>query len=107
MNGLLTAEQFAKWMGKSKRFVLENCKGRGAKIPAIHFNDRVVMFHVPTVLLAWARAAGVRDVSAADFQSPALSASPTTSTEPCASPALRLPDGASLSQEHQPSNQTT
>jgi hypothetical protein len=102
MNGLLTAEQFAKWMGKSKRFVLENCQGRSPKIPAVRFNDRVVMFHVPTVLLAWARAAGVRDVTAADFQSPTPSASPTTSTELLASPAPRLPDGASLSQEAKP-----
>lgn len=97
---LLTADEMAKWMGVSKRVVLDACKGRRPVIPCVRLNERVLLFHRPTVLLAWARAAGV-PATAADFQSPTPSASPTF-LEPAASPASGSADGAPLSNGGQP-----
>jgi hypothetical protein len=97
---MLTPEQMAQWLGVSKRTILDACAGRRPVIPCVRLNERVVRFHKPTVLLAWAKAAGL-NLTAADLQSPTPSASPTF-PEPAASPASGSADGDPLSKGGQP-----
>lgn len=59
LDRIVDATEMAMILKMRKRELLEHCKGRNPKIPAIRFNEKVLRFHVRSVLAKMAVDSGL------------------------------------------------